>query len=341
MPQFYDGNKLMSLKDINGNVPEIRLCVSNRLAGKSTYYYRWAVNRFLRNKQKTVFIYRWQNEIDTCAQTIDKTARSLFFPNIKFTQDTGSKDKFAYIQANGKNMGYAVAINSADAIRKISGIFYDSTAWFFDEFQPESNKYCPGEITKFISLHTSLARGGGEQVRFFPGVMCSNAVSLLNPYYNALGINKRIRSKDHYIRGNGFVMEQLYSEDAANNLKNSGFMQAFGNHSYTKFAAENKYLLDNVSFVTNYSGKKQYYFTLVDDEWYAVYLTPQGIYVNHEVDKDYPTRIATSTDTLTDYCSLKSAYAPLISHMRHYFNHAMMCFKDAACRNAALNLMSY
>lgn len=32
--KFYDGTKLMSMKDINGNTPEIFICTSNRSAGK-------------------------------------------------------------------------------------------------------------------------------------------------------------------------------------------------------------------------------------------------------------------------------------------------------------------
>lgn len=34
---FYDGAKLLSLKDIDGNTPEIYMCTSNRNGGKTTY----------------------------------------------------------------------------------------------------------------------------------------------------------------------------------------------------------------------------------------------------------------------------------------------------------------
>ena len=32
MSQFYDGTKLLSMMDINGNKPEIYMCTSNRSA---------------------------------------------------------------------------------------------------------------------------------------------------------------------------------------------------------------------------------------------------------------------------------------------------------------------
>lgn len=43
---YYDGTKLLSLKDINGNLPEIYICTSNRSAGKTTYFNRLCVNLF-------------------------------------------------------------------------------------------------------------------------------------------------------------------------------------------------------------------------------------------------------------------------------------------------------
>lgn len=53
----------------------------------------------------------------------------------------------------------------------------------FDEFQSENNDYCPNEVQKFISVHTSVARGQGKQLRYVPVYMLSNPVTLLNPYY--------------------------------------------------------------------------------------------------------------------------------------------------------------
>ena len=37
---YYDGTKLLSLPDANGNKPEIVVCVSNRSAGKTTFFNR-------------------------------------------------------------------------------------------------------------------------------------------------------------------------------------------------------------------------------------------------------------------------------------------------------------
>ena len=44
-----------------------------------------------------------------------------------------------------------------------------------------SNHYCDNEVRKFISIHTSIARGGGKQVRYVPVYMIANPVTILNP----------------------------------------------------------------------------------------------------------------------------------------------------------------
>jgi hypothetical protein len=85
----------------------------------------------------------------------------------------------------------------------------------FDEFQSESNHYCSDEIKKFISIHTSVARGQGEQVRYVPVYMLSNPVSLINPYYVELGISNRLRDDTKFLRGHGFILEQGFIDSAS------------------------------------------------------------------------------------------------------------------------------
>ena len=76
MSNYYDGTKLLSLKDINGNTPEIYICTTNRTGGKTTYFSRLLVNKYLKNKEKFVLLYRYVNEMDNVAEK--------FFKDIQF-----------------------------------------------------------------------------------------------------------------------------------------------------------------------------------------------------------------------------------------------------------------
>ena len=76
---YYDGTKLLSMKDINGKTPEIFMCTSNRTGGKTTYFGRLAVNKFLKYQKKFGLTYRVNYELDDICDKIYKDIGSLFF----------------------------------------------------------------------------------------------------------------------------------------------------------------------------------------------------------------------------------------------------------------------
>lgn len=83
MSEFYDGTKLLSLLDINGKKPEIYICTSNRSGGKTTYFGRLLVNRFLNKGQKFGLIYRYNYELDNVTDKFYKDINTLFFKVMK------------------------------------------------------------------------------------------------------------------------------------------------------------------------------------------------------------------------------------------------------------------
>lgn len=89
---YYDGTKLLSLKDINGNLPEIYICTSNRSAGKTTYFSRLCVNRFLKNNEKFALIYRYNYELDDIVDKFFKDIQSLFFSSHNMTAKREQKE---------------------------------------------------------------------------------------------------------------------------------------------------------------------------------------------------------------------------------------------------------
>ena len=50
--QYYDGTKLLSMKDLNGKTPELYMCTTNRTGGKTTYFSRLCINRFIKKNEK-------------------------------------------------------------------------------------------------------------------------------------------------------------------------------------------------------------------------------------------------------------------------------------------------
>ena len=175
---FYDGTKLLSLLDIDGNKPEIYICTSNRSAGKTTFFGRLCINRFKDKKEKFALLYRFNYELDNCADKFFKDISNIFFTQDKMVSKSRARGMYHELFLNDELCGYAIALNNADQIKKYSHFFSDVSRVLFDEFQSETNKYCPNEIKKFISVHISMARGNNKQVRYLPIYMISPFESL-------------------------------------------------------------------------------------------------------------------------------------------------------------------
>ena len=186
---YYDGTKLLSLKDINGQTPEIFMCTTNRTGGKTTWFSRYMINSFKAGKGKFAILYRFNYELDNVADKFFKDIGSLFFQGDTMTSKRLASGIFHELYLNGDPCGYAITLNSADQLKKYSHLFSDVNRILFDEFQSETSHYCSDEVAKLYSVHTSIARGQGKQTRYVPVYMIGNPVSLLNPYYTAMGVN--------------------------------------------------------------------------------------------------------------------------------------------------------
>lgn len=344
MNKYYDGTKLLSMLDINGNKPEIYMCTTNRTGGKTTYFGRLCINRFLDKNEKFGLLYRYNYELDDIVDKFYKDLGSLFFPSYTMTSKRRAKGTFQELFLNEKSCGYALSLNNADQIKKYSHLFSDIQRMIFDEFQSETKHYCDNETKKFISIHTSIARGQGEQVRYVPVYMLSNPVSIINPYYVEMGISGRLKDDTKFLRGDGFVLEQGYIESASIEQKNSGFNRAFSKNSYTAYSSECVYLNDNKAFVEKPTGKSKYLCTLryKGSDFALREYTENGlIYCDDKADSSFLTRISVTTDDHNiNYVMLKRNDF-FLSNLRYFFEHGCFRFKDMRCKEAVLSALSY
>lgn len=349
--KYYDGTKLLSMKDLNGNVPELYLVTTNRTGGKTTYFGRMLVNRFLKQGKKFCLLYRYNYELDDISDKFFKDIKALFFPKYNMTSKRRASGIFHELfiagtdEEEGKSCGYAVSLNSADQLKKYSHLFSDVEAILFDEFQSETNHYCSDEIRKFLSVHTSIARGKGEQVRYVPVYMLGNQVSIINPYYNELGISSRLNSETNFLRGDGFILENGFIETASRAQRESGLNRAFKNNQYVAYSSENVYLNDNIAFIEKPENCAGRYLATIRYNGcdYAIkeYRELGILYCDDKADKTFPNRISVTTDDHNiNYVMLKSNDL-FISQLRYYFEHGSFRFKDLKSKEALLKCISY
>lgn len=351
MSKYYDGVKLLSLKDLNGKDPEIYLCTTNRTGGKTIYFNRYVIKKFLDKHEKFGLIYRYNYELDSIADKFFKDVGSLFFQDYTMTSERRAKGIYHELFINkksnkgkGESCGYAISLNSSDQIKRYSHLLSDIERMIFDEFQSETNHYCNNEVEKFISVHTSIARGQGEQCRRVPVYLIGNTVTLLNPYYVALGVSNRLKKDTKFLKGNGFVLEQGYVESASIAQKESGFNQAFSSNKYIEYATENVYLNDSQAFIEKPQGKPKYLATLKynGNEYAVKEFTELGIvYCDDRADKTYPTKLSVTTaDHNVNYVMLKRNEF-FLSNLRYFFERGCFRFKDLTCKEVILKALSY
>lgn len=342
--KYYDGTKLLSLSDINGDKPEIYMVTTNRTGGKTTYFGRLCVNRFLDSGSKFGLIYRYNYELDDIVDKFYKDIGSLFFHGHTMTSKRRASGIFHELLLDEKSCGYAFSLNSADQIKKYSHLFSDVDRMIFDEFQSETNHYCSDEIKKLLSIHTSVARGQGEQVRYVPVYMLSNPVSLINPYYVEMGVCDRLKDDTKFLRGNGWVLEQGYNESASVEQQKSGFNKAFASNDYVAYSTQAVYLNDNRSFVEKPDGKGRYICTIkFEGTDYGVreYADSGYMYCDDKPDRTFPTRITVTTDDHDiNYVMLKRNDF-FLSNLRYLFERGCFRFKDLKCKQAILTALSY
>lgn len=341
---YYDGTKLLSLKDIDGRDPELYICTSNRTGGKTTYFNRMTVNRCRNKRQKVALLTRYSYSLDDIEEAFFKDVHELFFPTYKIEAEKHSKGTYKTLTLNGVPMGYAFSLNSADFIKEKSHLFTDINFMLMDEFQSETNKYVPDEIHKFLSIHKSVARGHGKQVRHVPVYMIGNDVSLINPYYTELGISSRLNSSTQFLRGKGFVLEHSYIDSAAKAQEESGISRAFSGNSYIDYTVNQKYLNDSFSFIERPSGRCRYLCTLkYKGKSFSVkeYSSLGILYCDTQVDENFPTKICVTTeDHNVNYVMLKNN-SLFISNLRYFFEKGAFRFKDLNCKECLMRTISY
>ena len=341
---YYDGPKLLSMKDLNGETPEIYMVTTDRTGGKTTYFGRLCINRFLNKGEKFALVYRYNYELDDVGDKFYKDLKTLFFPEQEMTTKRRANGIFHELFLNDISCGYAISLNSADQIKKYSHLFSDVSRMIFDEFQSETNHYCTDEIKKLLSVHTSIARGQGKQVRYVPVYMLSNPVSIINPYYVELGVSARLKDDTKFLKGDGFVLEQGFIETASRAQKTSSFNRAFSANKYIAYSAESVYLNDSKTFIEKPSGTSHYLCTIKycgTEYGIKEYADGGFLYCDDSPDKTFPVKIAITTeDHNINYVMLKRNNL-LLSNLRYFFEKGCFRFKDLRCKEALLSAIKY
>lgn len=333
---FYNGDKLMSLRDKNDKVPGIFLCVGNRSSGKTTYFNSRILRLFMKGKyRKFGILCRYKYELDDSAsQFFDPI--SFRFPDHAFTQGKVNQRGYVPLYLDGNTCGYGLCLNSADNLKKVSNIFNEIDILLWDEFQSADNNYCSNEVEKFNRLYTSIARGAGSMRRHVPVIMISNFVSLLNPIFFELGITSSLRPEIKFLRGNGYVIEQNLNLKAVDAINQSAVSIALNE----KISNKVEYINDNLTNIEKLKGKNSYVCSIkYGDSYYAIrrFFDENCLYCSKSVDFSHKNRYTNDENAIGTTWTM----APSIDTLRKYYNRGKIYYSCLEAKEAIIDLIHY
>lgn len=339
---YYNPQRILSKKDLDGDEPTIYLITSNRSAGKTTAFLKKALSDFKKRGSKLVLIYRYTYELGS-SPTIFKGVMKLY-PKYgeSMTAVSQAKGLFYELLLDGESFGYAVALSNPDSLKKYSPIFAEVDHMLFDEFQSEKGKYLPKEVEKLQSIYVSIARGGGEQARDVKLYMLGNMVTIMNPYFIAFDIHKRLKADTNFLRGNGWVAEFGFNESASRAIKEKGFFKAFATDNYMTYSTEKVYLYDADIFIDKPSGRAKYICTIRHDNVeYGVreYFDEGIIYVSHKPDTSCKQVIAFKASDHNQNTIMLNHYSYLWKNVRDAFNNGYLRFDDMKAKSAIFDIL--
>ena len=353
--KFNNPKFLLSSLDADGLKPEIFIDCQNRGSGKTYGYSYGLLEQALGNDMgwglplgKFMILCRWKEEVPNIARGMygDVIRDEYEGATLKsVSRANGLYAEVYFCQGEEETcVGYVAPINKSDDLKKFSSMFSDTAVMIMDEFQCASlTSYCPDEIGKFYRLHVSVARGGGKSSRYVPVILLSNSISIMNPYFTALGIHKRITSDTKKLRGQGYVMQRIINPNAAKEQKESRFNIAFGDMAEASSSIDNAWLNDSESCIEKPSkewGRSIYYYTLVKGDYkYGVrYYPGVDIYtINNSVDPSCQFVFNLELNGNLNIPLLKNN--PQMKILRGAFLQGQMRFPNQECKSIALDIL--
>lgn len=346
-PDFWNPTKLLNMKDKNGLTPGIFAAISNRGGGKTftitDFFEHW---HFMGDAQIGLLC-KTQTSLGSIAngvfgaslrdhypdwKLVEKVSKTKYFSDMYLIRKTKGPDGKEHVEK--RKLGMVLAINAGEKLKDYSSAFVDLDVLFLDEFQ--SSTYQPKEIEKLVFILGSVCRGGDKGVREVPLIMCSNSISITNPYFVAWGCVQAIRPDTKFYRGDGVVIQRFTNELISERQKELGYIRAFGSCDVVHSVTDNSWLNDDYSCISKPEkdwGRSVYIATLQDASGsYGVRRYDNGFfYLNRSTDETCPTVYALTVDGLDNAPLFRTG--AIFMTLRDKFARGCVRFSDISVKN--------
>lgn len=287
----------------------INIIVGNRGGGKTFGAKEWAIDNFIKNKEQFGYIRRYREDLKEPMVQFFKDIEYKY-PDFEFKTDS----KYFYIRQKSTGnskwteqdiAGFGFTLSTASNKKSIA--YPNVTTLIFDEFLLDKGNqiYLPDEPLKLLNLYETVARPGTGHKRVIM-FMLANAISITNPYF--LFWNLRMPTKQDkngkYIwkhPNRPILVEDVRNDKFIDVKKNTEFGALVDGTRYAEYSIDNKFLLDDDTFIEKKNGTARYEFTFIyNGKQYGVWSDyHEGkMWVSKDIDPSY---VLTYSVTMKDH----------------------------------------
>jgi hypothetical protein len=277
----------------------INVIVGNRGGGKTYGAKEWGIDNFIKNKEQFGYIRRYKDDLkEPMSRFFDDIAEK--YPDYEFKTDS----KHFYIRLKPEDekqkwtendiAGFGFVLSTASNKKSIS--YPKITTLIFDEFLLDKGHqlYLADEPIKLLNLYETVARPGTGHPRVIL-FMLANALSVTNPYFLFWDLKMPTKQDKngkfiwkHPTRP--ILVEDVRNEKFIDTKKNTEFGALVAGTKYAEYSIDNKFLLDNDTFIEKKSPNARYWFTFVyKNEKYGVWADSAlgRMWVSKDIDPSY------------------------------------------------------
>ena len=318
---WYDKQQLLSHNKI------MNMVLSNRGGGKTFCMTRWSIDDYKKSGKQCVWVRRYKSELD------EMLAKDKFFDAVReyYPEDELKIDgNFGLI--NGNVAIYFVALSTSRQLKSNNYPFVNKIV--FDEFIIDKGKvtYLKNEVEVFLDLYETVARMR-DNVR---AVLLANSVTVVNPYF--LFWNIKPNPKKRFTVKGQVCVELFTDSDFIEKKKKTRFGQLVDGTRYGNYAIDNKWLLDNDTFVMSKTPEAEFmlgikYMGIMYGFWVDY---NQGlIFVNRQFDpSSYALYCLTKDDHDANLLLIKSlSDSKRIKQIVYAFQNGLLRFSDMQVKN--------
>lgn len=326
---WYDKQQLLSHNCI------MNMVLSNRGGGKTFHFTRWSIDDYKKRKKQCVWVRRYQTELDEMllnGKFFDAVRE--YYPDDELTIE-GNTGKI-----NGEVFIYFIPLSTSRQLKSNNYPFVNKIV--FDEFIIDKGRitYLKNEVEVFLDLYETVARTR-DNVR---AVLLANSVTVVNPYF--LFWNLKIdTSKRFNIKGQ--VCVELFTDaDFVKMKQKSRFGQLVKDTRYSDYAINNKWLLDNDTFIEEKTPKAEFMLAMkYNGTYYGFWVDYEEsrIYVNRQYDpSSYALYCLTKDDHEANLLLIKSlSDSKRVQRIVFAFRNGLLRFSDMTVKNQFYEFIGY